>query len=58
MSDVQEVPNNEEEISSLVDELTNRLDADYVAKRATNLGLTVDELMGRVMTELNARISG
>jgi hypothetical protein len=46
----------EQDVLEVVDELADDLDPPRVERRAEQLGLSVDELLGRVVAEVKTRI--
>jgi predicted component of type VI protein secretion system len=47
---------HQEAVGETVEILVDRLDPQFMATEATRLGLTVEELMLRVMTEVDLRL--
>ena len=52
----EEDARREGDLSDLVDEIVDELDPARIEMEADHYGLTTDEFMGRVVTELRARI--
>lgn len=48
---------SEDDVSEVVDELADELDPARVEREAERLGVTVDELLQRVVTEVKARLA-
>lgn len=48
---------NNDEISEIVDEIVDDLDPARIEREARRLGITVDDLLARIVTEMNARLA-
>jgi hypothetical protein len=48
---------NDDEISEIVDEIVDEMNPVRVEREAERLGITVDDLLARIVTEMNARLA-
>jgi hypothetical protein len=48
---------NEDDVAEVVDEMADELDPVHVLSEANRLGVSVDDLLDRVVAEVKARLS-